>query len=86
MAIEPEWSPTARRDVKRIVQWLAQIDPDAVPLAIEPVFRKIDSLADAPYTGEIWDKMGSREFRATLTGKYRIFFEFDPIDQTIVIQ
>jgi plasmid stabilization system protein ParE len=86
MAIEPYWAPPARRDLRRAVEWLEQTDPDAVPLVVGPVLRKIDSLRDSPYSGEIWRKVGSREFRETLAGNYRIFFEFDPVDQTITIQ
>jgi plasmid stabilization system protein ParE len=85
MAFESSWSPAARRDLKLAIEQLEEIDPDAAPLVLGSVLQKIESLSESPYSGDISRKVGSREFRHTFAGKYRIFFEVDPAEQTITI-
>lgn len=85
MAFQSYWSPTASRDIRRIIEYLDLIDPDAAPLVLGPVLEKIESLVEHPYSGDIQRKLDSREFRETVVGDYRIFFELDSDEQTVTI-
>ena len=86
MDFEVHWPVSARRALKRIVDYLMRTDEEAVPVVVGPILQKIDSLAGSPYTGDVWQRAGSREIRVTLAGSYRIFFEVDPEEHSVTIR
>jgi len=86
MDFSVHWPARARRDLKRIVDYWKRVDADAIPHAVGPIVEKIESLAESPYSGDIWQRSGGFELRVIVAGSYRVFFDLDPHERVINIR
>jgi plasmid stabilization system protein ParE len=83
---ESNWTGSARRDLKSIIDYLGRFNPDAVDYVVGAVVERADALTSAPYVGDIWERCGRRETRVIVQGSYRIFFEVDPDESLVTIR
>jgi plasmid stabilization system protein ParE len=83
---ESNWTGSARRDPKSIVDYLARVNFDAVDYVVGAIVQRAESLTSTPYVGDIWERCGTRETRVVIEGSYRIFFEVDRDESLVTIR
>jgi plasmid stabilization system protein ParE len=86
MAFEQDWSHPASSDLKRIVDYLDERDPDWTDAVVTAIMDKLAALLDNPYLSSIYRQTSWGEVREALAGSYRLYFRINDADQVIRVE
>ena len=85
MDFEIHWSPRARNNLKKVVDYLRRAEPRAIDSVLLAIEEKLRLLTTFPFLGSVFERSPLREIRETLAGSYRIFYEVDESIERITL-
>ncbi|MBI5767373.1 MAG: type II toxin-antitoxin system RelE/ParE family toxin [Verrucomicrobia bacterium] len=85
MAHSVNWTRRASLDLAAIDAYLSAENSAAAKQEAGEILRKVDLLEQFPTMGSIFRRTGDAEYRAVLSGKYRIVYHLRPGEPVIDI-
>jgi plasmid stabilization system protein ParE len=78
------WTRSAYADLKRIHEFLEQVDPAAAARAVRSVMARVRRIPRQPRLGERLPGFGQREVRRVLVQTYEVRYEMVGADLTVL--
>ena len=83
MAFQVDWTERASQSLESIWQYIAADNPAAADRVIDAIVRQTELLNAVPRLGPRYSCNGPGEIRQTVSGRYRIFYLVDAVDQRV---
>ncbi|NLH41572.1 MAG: type II toxin-antitoxin system RelE/ParE family toxin [Planctomycetes bacterium] len=85
MAFRVVWSDTAVEDLKEIVRYIAQDDPQAAVRIAEHIFSSIERASEWPFSNRVVPEKAEESVREAILKPYRIVYQVDADHDTVHI-
>lgn len=85
MAFCVRWSEQAAEDLKEIVQYLRQHDPDMARLLAGKIIARLESAAEHALAGRVVPEKGDLSIREVLLNPYRLVYNVDEDQKAIFV-
>jgi len=73
------WSPTARTNIKEIIEYISKDNPDAALTLIEQFETKVEKLKQNPESGRVLSEIKNDKIREIVVHKnYGVIYEINP--------
>ena len=73
------WSPTARTNIKEIIEYISEDNPDAALTLIEQFETKVEKLRQNPESGRVLPETKNEKIREIVVHKnYGVIYEINP--------
>lgn len=79
------WSLPALLELREIVDYIALDSEPATQKVHAEIDAAVRSLTRMPFSGAVYEKDSSGSTRETLCRKYRIFYEVDGLNKTVMV-
>jgi toxin ParE1/3/4 len=83
--IQIVWTPAARDDLKDIVSYIAQDNPDAAQRVGDQIIESVEMLRTMPESGRVVPERNDETIRELVRGNYRIIHKVALADSRIEI-
>ena len=78
-----EWTKAAQRDVIRLYEFLAPVNPYAAKRTVSKIVGAVEGLASFPHLGRSQEAYAGRDVRSFMAGDYEVHYELS--DNRILI-
>ncbi len=78
MSFEIKWSRRASLDLAELKAFIAADNPPAADGEVRSIILKVDLLAQFPLLGAVYRRTNFEEYRAVISGNYRIVYRIRP--------
>ncbi|GGZ42053.1 type II toxin-antitoxin system RelE/ParE family toxin [Asticcacaulis endophyticus] len=70
-----EWTKAAQRDLIRLYEFLAPVNPSAAKRTLSKIVDAVEGLASFPHLGRLQEAYAGRQVRSFVAGDYEVHYE-----------